>query len=226
MTPTLSLSDERVQNISIVLSASCVTLTCVACLLVLFIGNRHNNSKMLYASTLELLEAPPTDVPGKAVIFGSMRFPVPPEARALAEALQAKGVVLKIVDMMAGGDIDREVFRWVRHADNFLVFGCKRYGEDSGNSASSYHELKFAQAKRKNVMLLRMIPWTDTFQYLAAQVIFNQNDLVLTWLPGEPMPSTLVDDLLCAIGLPDGYSADANEVKLGVAPPAYHTGTI
>merc|ERR1711871_289961 len=99
-----------------------------------------------------------SDVPSSHVIFGSMRFPAPPEARQLAAALQERGISLKIIDMEAGGDIDKEVFSWIRYADTFMAFGCDRYGEDTGNSACTYHELKYAQGMKKRILLLKLIP--------------------------------------------------------------------
>ena len=135
-------------------------------------------------------------------IFGSMRFPVPPEARLLFAALQAVGLYLKIVDMKAGQDIDKEVYEWIEHCHAFLVFGTKHYGEDTGNSACTYNEVKFAQAKRKNIILLRMIPWEDEFEELQARVLFNRNMLTLEWQQGQPMPTSLVGELLKAMDLP------------------------
>ena len=75
-------------------------------------------------------------------IFGSMRFPVPPEARALCEALKAYGVHMHIVEMQAGADIDEEVYQWIEHCNTFFVFGTHHYGEDTGNSACTYKEVK------------------------------------------------------------------------------------
>eukprot|EP01043_Picozoa_sp_COSAG02_P000852 COSAG02_NODE_17_length_55377_cov_106.402258_32_plen_634_part_00 len=135
-------------------------------------------------------------------IFGSMRFPVPPEARMLFAALQAVGVYLKIVDMAAGQDIDKEVYQWIEHCETFFVFGTKNYGEDTGNSACTYNEVKFAQAKRKTIILLRMIPWEDEFEELQARVLFNRNMLTLEWQQGQPMPQSLVGEVLKAIGQP------------------------
>ena len=135
-------------------------------------------------------------------IFGSMRFPVPPEARMLFAALQAAGLYLKIVDMRAGQDIDKEVYGWIEHCCAFLAFGTKNYGEDTGNSACTYKEVKYAQAKKKNIILLRMIPWEQEFEELQARVLFNQNMLTLEWQQGQAMPPSLVGEILKAMGLP------------------------
>ena len=135
-------------------------------------------------------------------IFGSMRFPVPLEARMLFAALQAAGVHLKVVDMKAGQDIDKEVYEWIEHCHAFLAFGTKNYGEDTGNSACTYNEVKFAQAKKKNIILLRMIPWEEEFEELQARVLFNRNMLTLEWQQGQAMPPSLVGEILKAMDLP------------------------
>ena len=135
-------------------------------------------------------------------IFGSMRFPVPLEARLLFAALQAAGVHLKVVDMRAGQDIDKEVYEWIEHCHAFLAFGTKNYGEDTGNSACTYNEVKFAQAKKKNIILLRMIPWEQEFEELQARVLFNRNMLTLEWQQGQTMPPSLVGEILKAMDLP------------------------
>jgi hypothetical protein len=81
---------------------------------------------------------------GKQLIFGSMRFGpqhgVQPMAAHLQEKLAEYGVTLRVVDMAAGGDIDREVFKCIEACDTFLVFGSAKYGEDTGNQASTYCE--------------------------------------------------------------------------------------
>lgn len=141
-------------------------------------------------------------------IFGSMRFPVPEEARLLFDALRmAAGVHLKIVDMSAGQDIDKEVYEWIEHCSAFLVMGTKHYGEDTGNSACTYREVKFAQAKKKKIILLRMIPWDEEFDHLQARVLFSQNILTLEWQRNEDgsassMPASLVPEIIKAMQLP------------------------
>jgi len=85
-----------------------------------------------------------------------MRFPAPPEARALQTELARHGVTLKIVDLEAGGDIDQEVFSWLDFAETMIVFGTMRYGENTGNPACTYKELKFAQCTNKRLILLRV----------------------------------------------------------------------
>ena len=54
-----------------------------------------------------------------------MRFDgvIPPMALELKAALEQHDIFLKIVNMTAGGDIDKEVYEWIEFCDTFLVFG-------------------------------------------------------------------------------------------------------
>jgi hypothetical protein len=134
------------------------------------------------------------------VIFGSMRFPPPPEALRLKAALHLRGVELLIIDMTAGGDIDTSVFEGIERANSFLVFGTSHYGEDTGNPASTFFESKYALDRNKRIILLRMIPFDQDFDHLQARVMFGQNRLELCWEAGAPhMSDTLVDDIVRAI---------------------------
>lgn len=153
-------------------------------------------------------------------LFGSMRFPVPEEARVLFAALEAAGVYLKIVDMKAGQDIDKEVYESIEHCDTFFVLGTKTYGEDTGNSACTYNELKFAQGKHKRIILLRMIPWDEDFEELQARVLFNRNMLTLDWQQGTPMPATLIGEIVKALDLPTGGTASPSHAATAEAATA------
>ena len=141
------------------------------------------------------------NIPGHQLVFGSMRFDgvIPSMANTLKDALEAVGLTLKIIDMEAGGDIDKEVFRWIEACDTFLVFGSTNYGEDTGNQACTYYEYKHAFAMKKKIILIRMIPWDEQFQEQQARVIFNDNRLALEWQVGADLPSDLPDKIKQAV---------------------------
>ena len=148
-------------------------------------------------------------------VFFSLRFGaehrVIPMAEQLRDELDRRGAKCKIVNMAAGGDIDTEVFQGIEECATFLVFGSAKYGEDTGNQACTYFEYKHAFAKKKRIILIRMIPFDQEFDELQARVIFNANRLVLPWLLGDPMPGDLPDKIIEAIS-PGG-------VALGPPPP-------
>jgi hypothetical protein len=83
-----------------------------------------------------------------------------------------------------------------------LVFGTAHYGEDTGNQASTFYESKYAINRKKRIILLRMIPFDQDFEQLQARVMFGMNKLSLSWTVGQPMPATLVDDIIKAIESP------------------------
>lgn len=103
---------------------------------------------------------------------------------------------MMIIDMGAGGDIDTNVFSGIEKCDTFLVFGTSGYGADTGNQASTFYEYKHAFALKKRIVLIRMIPFGQNFEELQGRVTFNANKLILTWIEGEPMPPSLVADIL------------------------------
>ena len=76
-------------------------------------------------------------------------------ATELQGALAARGVELCIINMAGGGDIDRAVIDNIEACDTFLVFGSAKYGEDTGNSACTYYESKFALDRKKRIILIR-----------------------------------------------------------------------
>eukprot|EP01047_Picozoa_sp_COSAG01_P010114 COSAG01_NODE_425_length_17240_cov_29.899306_1_plen_458_part_10 len=147
----------------------------------------------------------PTSEPMDEEPFFSLRFGakhgVVPMAKQLQGALARRGTPARIIDMMAGGDIDATVFRSIEECGTFVVFGSAEYGEDTGNQACTYYEYKHAFALKKNIILIRMIPFDQDFENLQARVIFNANKLVIPWMLGTPMPANLPDQILQAMGV-------------------------
>ena len=103
--------------------------------------------------------------------------------------------------MKGGGDIDKAVQEGILYADTFLVFGSAKYGEQTGNSACTYYESKFAQTQKKRIVLIRMLDFDEEFQYPQAKFMFGLNMLELPWLLNTPMPSGLVGQIADAMGL-------------------------
>eukprot|EP01044_Picomonas_judraskeda_P008778 COSAG03_NODE_1025_length_4996_cov_2.971615_2_plen_274_part_00 len=142
--------------------------------------------------------------PSKRCGFVSCRYDgvVPAHVTQLQAAMEMRDVTLKMVSMQAGNDIDTEVFAWIEHCDYFIVFVSAEYGEDTGNSACTFNEAKYAQGKKKPVILIRMIPFEAEYKHLQARVMFGLNKLEVPWMLGTPMPNELPDMLMEAMGLP------------------------
>eukprot|EP01047_Picozoa_sp_COSAG01_P045471 COSAG01_NODE_4189_length_5250_cov_12.234735_6_plen_339_part_01 len=125
--------------------------------------------------------------------FGSMRFDgvVPGHAQELKQGMNELGADMNIINMTGGGDIDLAVQKGILEADAFIVFGSKKYGEDTGNAACTYYESKFAQSQKKKIILIRMIPFGEEFEFPQAKFMFGLNMLELPWMLGTPMPPDL-----------------------------------
>ena len=141
--------------------------------------------------------------PASHCAFASLRFDgvVPLEAEKLRGLLEARGVSLEIINMKAGGDIEAAVISGIEHCDTFIVFGSMKYGENTGNQACTYYESKFAQDRKKRIILIRMIPFDQDFEFPQARFMFGLNKLVLPWMLGTPMPADLVDKIVEAMEL-------------------------
>ena len=89
--------------------------------------------------------------------------------------------------------------------DAFIALATRGYGESAGDPAATGKQLTFwetAMMKKgtANALLpVRMIPWGEEYLHVSATVLFNSNELVLTWVKGDPMPATLVRDTLQAL---------------------------
>eukprot|EP01047_Picozoa_sp_COSAG01_P037456 COSAG01_NODE_2977_length_6764_cov_17.259865_1_plen_748_part_00 len=135
--------------------------------------------------------------------FGSMRFDgvVPGYAQEVKQGMNELGADMNIINMKGGGDVDLAVQEGILAADAFIVFGSKKYGEDTGNAACTYYESKFAQSQKKKIILIRMIPFDEEFQFPQAKFMFGLNMLELPWMLGTPMPPDLPRQVVEAMGI-------------------------
>eukprot|EP01043_Picozoa_sp_COSAG02_P069170 COSAG02_NODE_11750_length_1662_cov_1.015355_1_plen_460_part_10 len=154
--------------------------------------------------------------PGNRSAFASLRFDgvVPKQAQKLQAALEADyGVSLEIINMVGGGDIDAAVQSGIKHCDTFVIFGSAKYGENTGNMACTYYESKFAWNQGKRIVLIRMIPFGEQFQFEQAQFMFGLNLLEIPWMLDDDMPADLPAEIAKAMELPAAVDLD-RPVKL------------
>ena len=77
-------------------------------------------------------------------------------------------------------------------------------------------ESKFAQDRKKRIILIRMIPFGQDFEHGQARFMFGLNKLVLPWIVGTPMPAKLPDQIFQALGIPE-FTAPKEGAKLDVS---------
>jgi hypothetical protein len=104
------------------------------------------------------------------------------------------------------GNIKNEVFKEIEYSGTFIAFGSKNYGEDTGNSASTYKESQYVEnlkgKSKKRIIRIRMIPFDEDFAHLQGRTFFGMNDMVLNWELGTPMPPDLPVQIMEGMGLP------------------------
>jgi len=133
-------------------------------------------------------------------VFLSLRFGeaigCQKEARILRDALLPYGIVLHMVEVVQG-DINLHVFPLMEACHAFLAFGSMEYGEDTGNPASTHHEVAYFEThcKGRTLIPLRMIPFSETHEHTTAKRIFKVNDLQLEWIKGTALPSGLAEEI-------------------------------
>jgi len=131
-------------------------------------------------------------------VFASLRFGKGYEelARKLRKALRPYGIELHIVDA-AGGSINGHVFPLMEKCHAFLAFGGMEYGEDTGNKASTHHEVLHWEGycKDRPMIPLRMIPFSEDHRHTTARRVFNPDNSQLLWLKDTPLPSGLAAEI-------------------------------
>ena len=70
-------------------------------------------------------------------------------------------------------DADAAVQKGIINAGTFLVFGSAKYGERTDNAACTYYESKFAQSQQKKIVLIRMIPFGQEFEFPQGKFMFG-----------------------------------------------------
>ena len=79
--------------------------------------------------------------------------------------------------MSADDDIHNEVFRALEYATTFIALGSKHYGEETGNSASTFFESRYVQnlpaGKKKKIIRVRLIPFEEEFAHLQGRTFFE-----------------------------------------------------
>ena len=71
-----------------------------------------------------------------------------------------------------------------------------------------------------------MIPWAAQFDFITARVLFGRNELTLDWQLGEPLPPTLIDDIVKALegrAVSESSAATATDASAATTPVGRRT---
>lgn len=140
-------------------------------------------------------------------VFASLRFKedIIQLAQKLVEALLPYRVRLHIVDPV--GQIDGSVFERMEKCKRIIVFGCKRYAENTHNTAATFNEIMYYRNtlqkppyNRPEPVLLRLC---SRFNHRDTRVLFGRNQMQMSWTRGRKnVPEEVLEDILYQLGRP------------------------
>ena len=144
-------------------------------------------------------------------VFISFRFnEASTEALALKAALEAAGKRVFISDVQGGDNIEQVICDAIEHCLLVVVLGTTTYGLAT-TSFSTYHEINYTFDEAKPFYLVKM---TERWQEAHVRMKFGQRTMYTLWMPGEPMPANLVENIVAKL---DGIEATATpDEPLGV----------
>ena len=130
-------------------------------------------------------------------IFISFRFG---EARAEALAIQAElnardvgGAFIS--DAAAGENLGEVIADAIINCSLAVVLASSTYGQRTNDLFDTGRERDFILAKKKKFFLVRMIPFGESWAEAHITMAFPPAIMFKLWLPGEPMPEDLVDEV-------------------------------
>jgi WD40 repeat protein len=127
-------------------------------------------------------------------IFISLRFAeAGPEAEALKQALEARGISTFLCAVHPGGDIAREIVNALHGCQLAIIMGTRTYGKDTGVGYSTFEELRFIKDDRKLFFLVKMC---ERFEEPETRFRLDSSVSYFQWFPGRPLPEDLVPKIL------------------------------
>ena len=132
-----------------------------------------------------------------AEVFISFRFGEShAEALALKAALEARGVKTFLSNVDLGDNLQR-VIALALHSCRLVVILCSHtYGTPTNGLFDTGAEMNFVISQKKPYCLVRMIPFDANWALPEVTMAFPPSIMQSLWLPADPMPADLVDQIL------------------------------
>jgi hypothetical protein len=126
------------------------------------------------------------------------------EVNILKKALEARGVEVILLQMLAGGDLLRAVSQGMADADMFVIMGTKTYGKRTAGLIGTNNEMQHIITSKKPYLLLNMNPESSCleFEVLDTNHVLNLKKEPRTWERwevGQPMDDALPDKVLAKL---------------------------
>eukprot|EP00966_Prymnesium_polylepis_P030537 710635-Prymnesium_polylepis.1 len=102
-------------------------------------------------------------------------------------------------EALPGDNIADRITKNLHGAKMVIFMGTPTYGTKT-TAFSTFEEMQYAQAKKKNIFPIRMLKDEETFAIPATDVYFESGVKWALWVPATPMPRGLVDQMVASLG--------------------------
>eukprot|EP00049_Salpingoeca_infusionum_P000814 m.42558 g.42558 ORF g.42558 m.42558 type:complete len:531 (+) comp10708_c0_seq1:161-1753(+) len=147
-------------------------------------------------------------------VFLSLRFAeAMEEARYVKKQLENLGISTFLCSVSAGGEIDVEIARNIRHCELVIIFGTDTYGAQTSAAFNSKTELQYIKNNHKPYFLIKMC---TEFQEDLAAMYLHQGISHIEWPKGAPPPTTLIADIqskLKEVGMAGGTRSRSSSFR-------------
>jgi hypothetical protein len=161
-------------------------------------GDRPHVASLLQEPCVTALKRMPVPAPSprRPSVFLSYRMAEATEqTKEVQRLLIARGVDAIVVICLPGVDLHQEVASRLYDSQLVVMFGTATYGRKTV-SFSTYEEMLMTLSMKKPFFLIRMCP---EFEEPAARLALPSSLMYTEWLPGAPMPPSLVDDIVARL---------------------------
>ena len=150
-------------------------------------------------------------------VFISFRFSeAHKEALALKAFLERLGLTVFLSDYKPGENLGKGIAEALQNCRIVVVLASKTYGLATNDMFDTGREVKFVLDQKKPFFFVRMIPFGEKWEQPETTLAFPSSIMQVLWLPGEPMPASIADDILKKLRALPGTSA----VSAARPPPA------
>ena len=114
----------------------------------------------------------------------------------LKAALEARGLKAFLSDISPGGNLQHVIANALSNCKLAIILATQTYGRKTNALFCTSAEMNFIVGNdRKPYYLVRMIPFGESWAEPATTMAFPPSIMFKLWLPGEPMPDDLVDEV-------------------------------
>ena len=134
-------------------------------------------------------------------VFISFRFgEAHGEALALKTALEGRGLTAFLSNASPGSDLQEVIAHALANCKLAIILATKTYGRKTNALFCTSAEMNYIVGNdRKEFFLVRMIPFGDDYAEPLTTMAFPPSIMFKLWLPGEPMPDDLVDEVVARL---------------------------